>query len=101
MAKLRDLITTTARLLGETEASLNVLAIQLRRAGMIRKEGRGLHAADMRAEDAAALLTSALAGGLATETAETTARVLRCENTGRPSVLLPLSATELLERAPK
>ncbi len=80
MAKLRELVTATARLLGETEASINVLSIQLRRAGMIRKEGRGLNAADMGPEDAAALLTSALAGGMATETAETTARVLKCKN---------------------
>jgi hypothetical protein len=85
MAKLRDLIATTAHLLGDSEASINVLAIQLRRADLIRKEGRGLNAADMSAADAAALLTSAMAGGLATETAETTARVLNCDNVVRPS----------------
>ncbi|MCJ2014983.1 hypothetical protein [Methylobacterium sp. J-076] len=75
MAKRSALIAGMAAALREPERSINVLAIELGKAGLIRASGRGLNAAEMTVTDASNLLISALSGGYATETAATTALV--------------------------
>jgi hypothetical protein len=81
MAKLRELVSVCARALGDPEPSVNVLAMQLRKHGLIRSTGRGLNAAEMSARDATNLLTATLSGGNAIETARTTAYVLATSKT--------------------
>jgi hypothetical protein len=76
MVKLKELVSGMAWALGDPEPSVNVLAIQLRKSGLIKSTGRGLNAAEMRPADAAALLVSCLGGGLAIETGRTTAAIL-------------------------
>src|SRR3954471_25082339 len=76
MTKLKQLVSGVAFALGDPRPSVNVLAIQLRKAGLIKSTGRGLNAADMTPADAAALLVSCMAGGLSTETSSTTATML-------------------------
>jgi hypothetical protein len=53
-----------------------VLAMQLRKNGLIRKAGRGMNAAEMTAKDATSLFISSISGGHAIETARTTANVM-------------------------
>jgi hypothetical protein len=74
--KLRQMIEAVAATLGDPEPSVNVLAMHLRKTGLITKAGRGMNAADMTPKDAATLFIASLAGGYATETATTTTRVM-------------------------
>jgi len=76
MAKRNELIAATARSLGDPPQSINVLAMELGKAKLIRVTGRGLSAADMQVSDAVSLLTSAMSGGYSVETGKTTRRVL-------------------------
>lgn len=82
MAKLKDLVAATAQALGDPEASVNVLAMELRKNGLIRSTGRGLHAAEMTPDDAASLLIACLSGGPVREASDTTARVGALPSTG-------------------
>ena len=77
MAKLRGLIDCFANKLGIERRTVNVLAMRLRKAGLIRSTGRGLNAADMEPNDATYLLLACLCGGYVDQ-APTRVRVLRC-----------------------
>ena len=56
MAKLRELVSGMAEALSLPQRSVNVVAIHLRRAGLISSGGRGKGGAEMSARDAATLL---------------------------------------------
>lgn len=97
MAKLRDLVFHLSHSLDMKEASLNVLAMQLRKAGLITSSGRGLNAADMGPSDVTNLLLAALSGSYATLSAESvsklrTAPIIDCRLNGEPSGLPPTPA---------
>ena len=91
MAKRKELIETTAQVLGDSPQSINVLAMELGKSKLIRVAGRGHNAAEMTAADAVSLLTSAMSGGYATETGKTTSLVLSA-----PSIILLGEVTLLL-----
>lgn len=69
MAKLPALIDCLARELSAPTKSVNVLAMELRKVGLIRSTGRGLHAAEMGPSEATNLLLAAIGGGYVTRAA--------------------------------
>lgn len=75
MAWLSTLITTVAETSGEPEASVTVIARNLREGGFISTGGRGRSAATMTAIDAASLLLGVGAPGDNTKAAATVARL--------------------------
>lgn len=70
MAKLRDLVACLAKELEIPLKSMNVLAMELRKAGLIQTTGRGLNSAEMGPRDATNLILAALCGSFATQSAE-------------------------------
>ncbi len=75
MAKLTNLVDLTARIAAVPRKSAKVWGAGLRKAGMISKFGRGPHAADMVASDAANMLLAAMQFGAAVEIAQTVNRL--------------------------
>lgn len=71
MAKLQQLIETCAETLGVERTSVNVLAMHLRKEGLIRSSGRGPNGAEMSATDASNLILAVLGGGYAKDAART------------------------------
>jgi hypothetical protein len=66
MAKLSQIIEPFANALGLPARSMNVLAMMLRKRGLITKGGRGPAGAEMGSSDATNLLLAAMVGGEAT-----------------------------------
>ncbi|RTL97428.1 hypothetical protein EJV44_08930 [Ancylobacter aquaticus] len=66
MAKLSQIIEPFATALGLPARSMNVLAMVLRKGGLITKGGRGPAGAEMQSSDATNLLLAAMIGGEAT-----------------------------------
>lgn len=84
MAKLSDLTKCLAAELNEKPASVNVLAMELRKNKLLSSTGRGLNAAKMNSQDGTNLVLAVLGGGYATRTSATVkalrrAEVVRCE----------------------
>jgi hypothetical protein len=71
VAKLGDLVATISAATGEEPRSVQVLAMFLRKNRLIASTGRGRHAAEMGAGDAANLLIGIAAPGPPTKVAET------------------------------
>jgi len=69
--KLSQIIEPFGQTLGVHPRSINVLAMTLRKAGLISKGGRGPAGAEMRSCDCTNLLLAAMAGGEATSAHET------------------------------
>lgn len=70
MATFNDLVRVIAEIEGMDPMTVRGIGIKVREAGMISKSGRGLSAARMTAEDAAALLIGVNATGMVKEAAE-------------------------------
>lgn len=77
--KLADLTPLIARIADISDARSRVLAMELRKRGLIRQAGRGLHAAEMTPADATNLLIAALFDGQATAAANDVATVRAVE----------------------
>ena len=79
MAKLSALMDVMANTLGIERARVNVLAMRLRKEGLIRSTGRGLNAADMGPSDAANLVLALLGGGFVDRAASRVRELRRAE----------------------
>jgi len=101
MAKLRDLVRSVAFVLDESEATVNVRAMMLRKAKLLRSTGRGLHAASMGPSDATNLLLACTVGGQATACAAVVERVRRASLVKTSSVDLPPAAYFGLKLLPR
>ena len=70
MARLSDLVATVSQVIGLPTATVQFYARLLREAGHIRQAGRGLSAARMDSDDAAALLLGLIAADQPKDTVE-------------------------------
>jgi hypothetical protein len=87
-----ELVRVVTKALGLLpERSVNVLGMELGKAGLISTAGRGPHAAQMTSRDAVSLVSAAMAGGHATATASTTRRILASRFIG-PGEILPFDS---------
>ncbi|MBW0149666.1 MAG: hypothetical protein KXJ53_00500 [Phenylobacterium sp.] len=82
MAKLPDLVSTTAKLTGEDEASIKVLARSLREGGLIKTGGRGRNGADMGWDDAASMVLGLASSADRTKVAEDVSYLRACTSLG-------------------